>query len=98
VLRHGLPAAASCDEPCAGTVRLMLSRRDAARLGVRRVAASRRLALRGRPKLRRFRVRFGADARRRLARARSLRATLVVSLADRSRHRRTVRRAVKLRR
>ncbi len=98
VLARGLVVTVGCSEAGSITAQLRLSRRVARRYKLTRLVIGRSsgtLAARGNLRLI---VKLGAQAKRRLKRARSLAMTLVVKARDRSDNRATARRTLKLRR
>jgi Bacterial Ig domain len=96
VLRRGLSVTLTADEPGRAVVRLQLARRDARRLRLgRTVGRLTRTLAAGDTKVA---VKLTRKARRKLARVRSLRLTLVVEITDAAGNVRRVTRGVLLRR
>lgn len=101
-LRRGLSVTLTTGEPGRATIRLLLSKRDARRLGINRkakrpVAVGRltRTLSAGDTKVA---VKLTRKARRRLARVRTVKLTLVVTITDAAGNVRSVTRAITLRR
>ena len=78
---HGIPARVRCDEACRVSATVTIDRRTARRLGVPRTLARGRLSVRAET-TKAMRVRLPRAIRAKLARARTLRATVAWRAAD----------------
>jgi hypothetical protein len=96
VRASGLPLAAGCSEPCKGSAQLELGKRAARGLHVPAVLGKRSLNLRQAGAAKTLRLRLGRRQVALLEGAGRLSATLVVTVADESGNRRTVRRSISL--
>jgi hypothetical protein len=97
-LRKGLVVAVYSNEPGTAAVRLVLSRREAGRVGVRRRAIGRSSHTLIRQGLARFRVGVSRAARPRLERARRVTLTVRLALSDRGGNVTRVKRRLTIRR
>ncbi|MFL5894914.1 MAG: hypothetical protein ACJ76Z_07340, partial [Thermoleophilaceae bacterium] len=97
VVRKGLAFKLRCSERCAGTARIVLSRRAARKLGLPALLGKLRVNLAPRRAFAARRLKLGVRARSRIAALKRVDTTLTVRLSDASRNSRKVHRRVTLR-